>query len=311
MEVKQRRYYPFSRFLKERFGTRVCKIPLDAGFTCPNRDGTVGLDGCSFCHNPSFGPFADLALSLEEQSAVSIARLRRRHPGPLRFLAYLQGYTGTYGTLERLKAVYDAAVAHPDVVGLAIGTRPDCVPDPVLDLVESFAVRRHVWLEYGLQSIHDRTLERINRGHTAGQFLDAITRTRGRGIFICAHVILGLPGETPRDAVETARALTRAGVDGVKLHHLQVIRGTPLEAEWRAGRVAVLSPAEYACWAADFLEHLDAGLTIHRLVGEVRHRELLVAPRWNVDKTRVLDAVDRELERRGTVQGCRAVPDSR
>ncbi|ACA59667.1 conserved hypothetical radical SAM protein [Candidatus Desulforudis audaxviator MP104C] len=307
--MMQKRYYSFSRFLKERFGGRVYKIPLDAGFTCPNRDGTVGRDGCTFCHNPSFGLFADQALPLEDQLTAASARLRRRHPGPLRFLAYLQNYTGTYGPLDRLKAVYGAAVAHPDVVGLAIGTRPDCVPDPVLDLIGSYAARWHVWLEYGLQSIHNRTLERINRGHTAGQFLDAVARARGRGIFVCAHVILGLPGETPEDTVETARALTQAGVDGVKVHHLQVIRGTPLEAEWRSGRVDVLSPAEYVRWAADFLEHLDAGITIHRLVGEVLNGELLLAPRWNVDKTKILDWIDQELERRGTVQGSRAAPE--
>lgn len=304
--MTKKQYYPFSRFLKERFGTRVYKIPLDAGFTCPNRDGTVGRDGCTFCFNPSFGLFADRALSLEDQLTASIDRLRRRHPEPVRFLAYLQNYTGTYGPLDHLKKVYDTAVAHPDVVGLAIGTRPDCVPDPVLDLIASYTERWHVWLEYGLQSIHNRTLERINRGHTAEQFLDAVARTRGRGIFVCVHAILGLPGETQADTVETARALTRAGVDGVKVHHLQVIRGTPLEAEWRSGRVRVLSPAEYVRWTAGFLEHLGAGTTIHRLVGEVLDGELLLVPRWNVDKARVLSWIDRELERRGTAQGSRA-----
>ncbi len=307
MQVFTKRYRPFGRFLKELFGVPVYKIPLDAGFTCPNRDGTTGRGGCMFCSNPSFGPFADRAVPLEEQIAAAVTRLRRRRSGDIRFLAYIQSYTGTYGPLEKLQKIYDAALSHPDVVGLAIGTRPDCVPDPVLDLIQGYATRRHVWLEYGLQSIHDRTLKRLNRGHTAGQFREAVARTRQRGpdIFIAAHVILGLPGETAADAVETARALAEIGVDGVKIHHLQVIRGTALEHEWRRGRVAVLSPAEYVRWVCDFLEHLHPEMTIHRLVGEVLAGDLLAAPRWDLPKSRLLDWIDRELERRGTFQGAR------
>jgi hypothetical protein len=284
----------------------VYKLPLDAGFNCPNRDGTISRGGCIFCYNPSFGPFADQARPLHEQVASSIARLRRRHHRrQIKFLAYIQNYTGTYGSPERLRKIYDAALSHPDVIGLAIGTRPDCVPDPVLDLIESYAARWHVWLEYGLQSIHDRTLERINRGHTAGQFREAVARTRGRGIFICAHVILGLPGETVAEAVETAQALTELGVDGVKIHHLQVIRGTPLEREWQLGRLSTLSPSEYLHWVCDFLEWLDPRITIHRLVGEVLKGDLLVTPRWGLTKTDLLQQVDRELEKRGTAQGAR------
>lgn len=300
-----KRYYPFSRFLKERFGVPVFKIPLDAGFDCPNRDGTLGRKGCTFCHNPGFGPFADQAKPIQEQIELWVERLRRRRGAGIKFLAYLQNYTGTYGPVERLQRIYDAALDHPDIVGLAVGTRPDCVPEHVLDLIESYAARRHVWLEYGLQSIHERTLARVNRGHTAAQFVDAVARTRGRGIFICAHVILGLPGETAADARDTARALTALGVDGVKIHHLQVIKGTPMEDEWRDGLVQVLAPNEYVQWACDFLERLDPRVAIHRLVGEVLDGRLLVAPRWNLSKSQILTLIDRELERRATFQGAR------
>ncbi|MBE0465970.1 MAG: TIGR01212 family radical SAM protein [Candidatus Desulforudis sp.] len=297
------RYYPFSRFLRKRFGAPVYKIPLDAGFSCPNRDGTIGRGGCAFCYNPSFGPFADRALPIDKQIAVWASRLRRRHRNAVKFLAYLQNYTNTYGPPAQLERIYDAALAHPDVIGLAIGTRPDCVPDPVLDLIESYAATRHVWLEYGLQSIHNRTLVRINRGHTAEQFMDAVCRTRGRGIFVCAHVILGLPGETPADAVATARALTELRLDGVKIHHLQVLRGTPLAAAYQNGGLEVLAPAEYVRWVCDFLEHLGPRITIHRLVGDVLDGDLLVAPRWRLTKSEMLRRIERELERRGTVQG--------
>ncbi len=300
-----KRYRPVSRFWRDLFGAPVYKIPLDAGFTCPNRDGTVGRGGCSFCRNVSFGPYADRGMSLEAQIEAAVTRMRRRRRGEVKFLAYIQNYTGTYAAPDRLKEVYDAALSHRDVIGLAVGTRPDCVPDPVLDLLQTYAARWHVWLEYGLQSIHDRTLARLNRGHTAAQFRDAVIRTRGRGIFIAAHVILGLPGETVADAVETAEALTELGLDGVKIHHLQVIEGTPLAQEWREGNVPVLSPEEYVHWVCTFLEHLSPQMVIHRLIGDVLDGELLLAPRWGVTKTELISMIDCELAWRDTRQGAR------
>lgn len=305
--MKEPRWYPFSRFLRERFGRPVYKIPLDAGFTCPNRDGRIGRGGCTFCYNPSFAPAAGSGLTIYEQIARGKAALRRRTPRA-GFLAYFQSHTNTYAPTTALRALFDAALADPDVVGLAVATRPDCVPDPVLDLLEGYARERHVWLELGLQSIRDRTLQLINRGHSAADFIDAVRRTRGRNIFVSAHVILGLPGEDREDFLATARALTDLGLDGVKIHHLQVIRRTPLAAAYARGEVRVLTLAEYIPLVCDFLEHLDPRMTIHRLFGEVLYGDLLIAPHWEKDKAAVLAAINAELARRGTRQGARVKP---
>ncbi|MDI6709545.1 MAG: TIGR01212 family radical SAM protein [Bacillota bacterium] len=301
------RWYAFSRFLRERFGRPIYKIPLDAGFTCPNRDGRIGRGGCTFCYNPSFAPAAGSGLTIREQIARGKAALRRRDPRA-GFLAYFQSHTNTYAPPAALRGLFDSALADPEVVGLAVATRPDCAPDPVLDLLEEYTRKRHVWVEYGLQSIHDRTLHIINRGHSAADFIDAVRRTRGRNIFVCAHIILGLPGEDREDFLATARALTALGLDGVKIHHLQVIRRTPLAAAYARGEVRVLSLPEYVPLVCDFLEHLDPRMTIHRLFGEVLCDDLLLAPRWETDKAAIVAAIAAELERRGSRQGAHVKP---
>ncbi|GAB4281753.1 MAG: TIGR01212 family radical SAM protein [Deferrisomatales bacterium] len=277
-----------SAYWKARFGERVHRVSLDAGFSCPNRDGTVGTGGCAFCDPASFSPAAGDLRPVREQLAGGIARLRRRGIG--RVAAYFQPHTNTYAPLADLKRVWDQALPFPEVVALCVGTRPDCVPDPVLELLGGYRERWEVWLELGLQSAHDATLERLRRGHTAGQFAEACRRARGRGLRVCAHVILGLPGEGPAQEAETARFLAELGVDGVKLHQLAVVEGTALAEAWRRGEVGVLTEAQYARRAAAFLGGLPAGTVVHRLVGETDPARLL-APHFH--KGRVLERIRR------------------
>ena len=303
MKHNGRRYYPFSQFLRERFGCKVYKLPVDAGFTCPNRDGKIGYGGCTYCYNPSFSP----SILLQKSSIFLQVKYRKallKRKGKVnKFLVYFQSYTNTYAKVKILKRLYDEAIQDKDVIGFCIGTRPDCVPDEVLDLIESYAKDYHIWLEYGLQSMHDETLLRIRRGHSFAQFGDAVKRTQGRNIFICVHIILGLPGEAKEDILETARALARMGINGIKLHHLQVIKNTRIAREFSKGEFKVLSLEEYIKLVCDVLELLPARITIQRLVGEVLQDKMLVAPRWNLNKHRILSAIDQEFIDRGSFQG--------
>jgi radical SAM protein (TIGR01212 family) len=298
-----RRFYPFSQFLKERFGCKVHKLTVDAGFTCPNRDGTRGRGGCIYCENRSFSPAAGSRLGvshqLEREKRLAAERYRAR-----KFIAYFQPFTNTYGPIEKLRALYEEALSVEDVVGLSLGTRPDCTPQAVLDCLQRLATRTHLWIEYGLQSAHDATLRLINRGHTAAEFEDAVRRAQGRGILICVHLILGLPGETPETIRRTADRVAALGIDGVKLHHLHVVRGTEIEKMYRRGEIRMLEMRQYASLAADVLERMPPWTVLQRFVGDVQG-ESLVAPRWREGKLRVLEAIQAELERRGTRQGSR------
>ena len=303
MKYNSRRYYPFSQFLRERFGCKVHKLPIDAGFTCPNRDGKIGYGGCTYCYNPSFSPSILLQKSSISLQVKYRKALLKRKGKVNKFLVYFQSYTNTYAKVKILRRLYDEAIQDKDVIGFCIGTRPDCVPDEVLDLIESYAKDYHIWLEYGLQSMHDETLLRIRRGHNFAQFEDAVKRTQGRNIFICVHIILGLPGEVKEDILKTARALARMGIDGIKLHHLQVINKTELVRDFQRGEFKVLSSEEYIKLVCDVLELLPARITIQRLVGEVLQDKMLVAPRWNLNKHEILSAIDQEFVDRGSLQG--------
>jgi len=299
----ERGYYPFSAYLRGRFGCKVHKVSIHAGFTCPNRDGTVGRGGCTYCVNESFNPQAGGPIKpIREQMSDGMAYMKRCYRAE-KFFAYFQAFTNTFADPEILRARYDEAVGLDDVVGLSIGTRPDCVPDPVLDLVESYTDRLEVWLEYGLQSADDKTLARINRGHDAAAFRDAVKRTRGRGIRICAHVILGLPGETWDDMMATAHFIAAQNVDGIKLHHLYIARGTAMEKDYLAGQVEVLSASEYVKLACDFLERIPPSVTVQRLVGDTTSTDVLIAPHWPEAKSAVLRMVTDEFRRRTTTQG--------
>lgn len=278
------------------------KISLDGGFGCPNRDGTLATGGCIFCDPDSFSPSRRVgSRSIADQIQEGIRRLRGRYHVD-RFVAYFQPATNTYAPLGRLRALYQQAIAHPEVVGLVIGTRPDCVPDDVLDLLAEFA--RQTWLsvEYGLQSIHDRSLDWMNRGHHYDAFLDAFQRSRQGGLRIGVHVILGLPGESPHDMVATARELARLEVDSVKLHNLHAVTGTPLADRVACGEVRLPGFREYVGYAVDFLEELPPSCVVDRLSGDAP-RAYLVGPSWCLDKSAVRTAIEAEFRRRGTWQG--------
>ncbi len=300
-------YYDLNTYFRRRFGCRVQKISVDAGLTCPNRDGRLGTGGCIYCNARGSGTGAAArGLSLTEQIVQSKRYLARRYKAR-KFLVYFQSFTNTYAPLPKLRRLYDEALADPDVVGLSIGTRPDCVDQGVLDLLQDYAHNRLVWVEYGLQSVHDATLRRIRRGHDFAAFRRAVAATRGRGIRICAHVILGLPGETRRHMLETARTVGRMGIDGVKLHLLYVVRETPLARLFTRGAYRCLQQDEYVRLVCDFLERLPPPMVIQRLTGDP-HRDELLAPAWSLRKQETLARIRAELQRRGTRQGSRFEP---
>ncbi|MFP3870396.1 MAG: TIGR01212 family radical SAM protein [Syntrophobacteria bacterium] len=296
-----RRYCDLNSALRRHFGCRVQKITLDAGLTCPNRDGTVGVGGCIYCNSRGSGTGLSCHYSITQQLEQGKERLRRRYRAK-KFIAYFQSFSNTYGPLNRLGRIYREALAVDDVVGLTIGTRPDCVPDNVLDLLAELNQQTYLWVEYGLQSIHDHTLKIINRGHNVAAFLDAVERTRKRGLRICVHVILGLPGETKADMLATAQALANLDFQGIKIHLLYVIQNTPLAELFHRGAYRCLSRAEYVDMVCDFLALLPSHLIIHRLTGDPHPHEL-VAPQWALEKQTNLQAVQNTLERRDLWQG--------
>jgi radical SAM protein (TIGR01212 family) len=282
-------------------------VTIDAGFTCPNVDGTVAVGGCVYCDNRSFSPNRRLPRStIAEQVARGMATLQKRY-GAERFIAYFQAATNTYAPAQKLRLLYDQALAHPDVVGLAIGTRPDCVPDPVLELIQEYTRDRYVCLELGLQTVHDRSLDWMNRGHHMDAFYDAVARCQGRNLDLCAHVILGLPGESHDDMMETARVLASLPVQAVKIHNLHVVRDTPLADQYARGEVRLLDRDEYVDTVCDFLERLRPEMVIHRLSGDAPP-DYLVAPEWCLDKPALLRAIRSELEARDSWQGRLYVP---
>ncbi|MBN2287916.1 MAG: TIGR01212 family radical SAM protein [Candidatus Glassbacteria bacterium] len=298
-----KRYRSFSSYLKSKFSCRVHKISVDAGFSCPNRDGTIGTTGCIFCCNEgfSFNTRSGGVAPVKEQLKSGIEHIRQRFRAE-KFIAYFQAFTNTYAPVDRLRTIYDNIRKFPEIVGLFIGTRPDCVPDPVLDLIASYRRDYLTWVEYGLQSSCAETLELINRGHGTAEFTDAVERAHARGIEVCAHVILGLPGEDSDRMLATAGFLGRLGVDGVKLHALHVLKKSPLEAEYAARPFPLLELGEYASLACDFLERIPAEMVLLRLAAEAP-RAQLVGPRWCASKNEAQAAVEAELERRDSFQG--------
>lgn len=302
-----RRWYAFSRFLHNRFGAKVWRVTVDAGFTCPNVDGSVTTGGCVYCDNRSFSPNRRLPRTIvQEQVERGVEILSKRY-GADRFLAYFQAATNTYAPVAKLRRLYDEALAHPQMVGLMIGTRPDCVPDEILDLITEYARDRYVCLELGLQTIHDRSLVWMNRGHGADAFFDAVRRCQGRPFDLCAHVILGLPGESHADMLAIADAIAGVPIQAVKIHNLHVVKETPLEAMYRAGTVRMLEFEEYIALVCDFLERLPPAMVIQRLSGDAPP-DYLVAPAWCAEKQRILRAVDAELTTRGSWQGKNVTP---
>ena len=297
-----KRYNSYNRLLKDIFEARVYKIGLRLDFTCPNRDGTVAVGGCIYCNNSSHTP-QDYRprTSVTEQLERGAAAIQRRHRAE-KFIAYFQSYTNTYDSVSRLEKLYREALDFPGVVGLAIATRPDCLPDDVLDLLRDLSRHTYLWLELGLESMQDRTLQWVNRGHGLREFIQAVERSKKRDLRLCTHLILGFPGESRAEILETPRLMNRLEIDGVKLHNLHVIKNTVLEKYYRAGSFTVLDQREYVTLVTDFLERLDPEIVVHRLTGET-YRDITVAPEWSINKMGVHNAIHRELEERESWQG--------
>lgn len=320
------KYYKFSDYLKERFGCRVHKVSIDAGFSCPNKDGKLSTDGCIYCDNKAFSFPVRNSTSLHKIGTISngarietqiengIAFGRQRY-GAEKFIVYFQAYSNTYAPLDILKQRYDVVRKFEDIVGISIGTRPDCVNEEILDLIESYAGDYEVWIEYGLQSIHDKTLKLINRHHTYEDFLKAVELTRAprwvRGsapkqrssnIKICAHIIIGLPNETKEEMLETAKALAKLKIDGVKIHPLHVVKGTKLEELFKKGKYKPLELDEYVDIVTEFLGYLPSDTVIQRLTADCP-KEFLVAPEWLLEKSNVLRRIEETLKERNTYQG--------
>ncbi len=302
------RYFSYKFFLQHQFGSRVQRVSVDGGFTCPNADGTVATGGCVFCNNQSFSPSRRLNIatsarhSIREQVEEGIRRLARRYGDCRQFIAYFQPATNTYAPVERLRWLYHQALADPRVIGLAIGTRPDCVDDAVLELLAELSQQTFLSVEYGMQTVHERSLQWMNRGHSHAAMTEAVTRSRGRGFEIGTHVIFGLPGESRLDMLATACELARLNVDAVKLHNLYVVEGTPLAGQFRRGDVQLIDRDTYVAAVVDALEVLPPHTVIQRIGGDAPEK-YFVAPTWCLDKTGLRLAIDQELQRRDTWQG--------
>jgi radical SAM protein (TIGR01212 family) len=296
------RYNAYGPFLREKFGCRVYKVIVDGGFTCPNRDGTVAVGGCTYCNNDSFRPEAVNRLKpIREQVENGIDYLRRRYRAR-KFIVYFQPFTNTYAPVERLVPMYESALDHPEVVGLSVGTRPDCVDDAKLAWFEELSRRYFVTLEYGLESIYDRTLARINRGHDYRCWLDAVARTRNRGIYLCTHLILGFPWERREEILAMAPVISALGIDFLKLHHLHIVRHTALGREYQSQPFPVLGYREYLDLVVEFLEALNPAMRLERLFGLAPEDQLL-APHWGKTKAEIQYDIEKTLAARETYQG--------
>lgn len=297
-------YRPYSQYLKEKLGFKTYKLTLDAGFTCPNRDGTKAKGGCTFCDQTGSSSRAqDRQDTITEQLLKNMEKQRKRFKAE-KFIAYFQSFTNTYAPVEKLKALYDEACsAHPDIIGLAISTRPDCVDDEILALIATYKEHmQYVSVEYGMQTIHNRTLALLNRAETHEEFLNAYRLTQKHGLDHCIHVILDLPGESWDDQMETADTLARIRVQGVKIHLLCAMEKTPLAAQFHRGEWQPLDQERYVSLICDFIERLHPDCIIHRVAGNGHHQHV-VAPLWLQRKLELMNEIDAEFLRRGTRQG--------
>ncbi|MBL0699664.1 MAG: TIGR01212 family radical SAM protein [Desulfosarcina sp.] len=298
----EKRYNDLNGYFRKIFGCRVQKISIDAGLSCPNRDGTISSGGCIYCNAKGSGTGAhSRGLSITEQLCKGKQALAKRYKAK-KFIAYFQSFTNTYAPVEKLEQLYGEALAIKDVVGLSIGTRPDCVDEQVLELLQDYARERLIWIEYGLQTVHDATLSFMNRGHDFKAFQNAVDATVDRNINICAHIILGLPGETGAMMMETAKTLSDMRIDGIKLHLLYVVKETKLEKLYNRGIYRCLEQDEYVNIVADFLEKIPPNIVIQRLTGDP-HPEELVAPAWSIKKTETLALINDILTKRNSRQG--------
>lgn len=297
-----KRYHTWNFHLRSQFGQKIFKVPLDGGFTCPNRDGTVATGGCTFCSPRGSGDFAgNRRDDLVKQFHEVRNRMHQKWP-EAKYIGYFQAFSNTYAPVDVLRPMYETILQQKDVVGLSIATRPDCLPEDVLDLLEELNERTYLWVELGLQTIHDTTSDLINRGHDYACFLDGVAKLRKRGIRTCAHIIYGLPGETEEMMLETARACAAMDIQGIKIHSLHLLKKTPMVKQYEEGLLQFLDKETYIRLVVDTLELLPPNMVIHRITGD-GPPDLLIGPMWSAKKWETLNAIDAELKRRDTWQG--------
>lgn len=306
---KSKPYRDFGDFLREEFAFKVQKISINAGFTCPNRDGKKGFGGCTYCNNQTFSPdYCRTEKSVSQQLEEGICFFSRKYP-EMKYLAYFQAYTNTYDELDVLKKKYEEALSHPEVVGLIVGTRPDCMPEALLDYFEALSQKTFVMIEYGVESTLDKTLSRINRGHTYQESVEAIRRTAGKGIYTGAHLILGLPGENREEILHHADLLSALPLTTLKLHQLQLIRNTRMahEFEEHPEQFHLYTADAYIELVIDFLERLNPSIVVERFVSQ-SPKELLIAPDWGLKNFEFTAKVNKRIAERNARQGRLFIP---
>lgn len=299
---REKRFHTWNYEMHEQFQDKVFKVMLDAGFTCPNRDGSIAKGGCTFCSARGSGDFAGRRRDdLVTQFNTIRDRQHLKWPNA-KYIGYFQAYTNTYAPVEELREYYEVILQQPGVVGLSVATRPDCLPDDVLDYLEELNERTYLWLEMGLQTVHESTSELINRAHDTECYLEAVEKLRKRNIRVCAHIIYGLPQESHEMMLDTGRAVSQMDVQGIKIHLLHLMRKTPMVKQYEAGLLRFLEQDEYVKLIVDTLEFLPPEMIVHRLTGDAP-RDLLIGPTWSLNKWEVLNAIDAELKSRDTWQG--------
>ena len=296
------RYFSFSKHLKSIFGEPVYKISVDAGFTCPNRDGTKGKGGCLYCSGEGSGAaYINKELSITKQLKNSIQQIKKKRKAQ-KFIAYFQPFSNTYAHVSHLRKLYDEALSINEIVGLSIGTRADIVDNDVLDLIEEYNEKTYLWIEYGLQSIHNKTLELINRCHSYKEFEDIYYKTKERNCRVCLHIIIGLPGESKAEILETANKIGELKPDGIKIHSLYISKNSPIAEDYIRGDISLFEADEYISITADFIERIPPNTIVQRLMGEEK-KDKLIAPQWILEKSTIINKINGELEKRGTYQG--------
>jgi len=295
-----KRYYDLKNYWRNMFGCNVHKIQIDAGFTCPNRDGHVAIGGCIYCDGRGSKLRQNGALPSVAEQIASGKKYYKPHAS--KFIAYFQTFTNTYAPVGKLRALYDEALSEEDVIGLSIGTRPDCMGSDVVDLLSDYAKKYHTWVELGLQSVHDKTLQFINRGHNYQQFLDAVNALAGSGLNICVHIIIGLPGESDEDVLTTAKTLAALPINGIKIHSLLALEGTALGEMYKKDKISMITKDKYVSLVVDVLEILPPEMVIQRLTAD-GYRDIFLAPDWAMNKLDVLNSINKELTRRDSFQG--------
>ena len=296
------RYNTYRPYIKEKLGYRVNKLSVDMGFTCPNRDGNLAVGGCVYCNNDSFvPPYARARFSMDQQITNGMDYLKKRFKAE-KFIVYFQSYTNTYDSVEKLEEMYRNALKYEDVIGIAVGTRSDCIDEEKINMFEKLAKHCYVSLEFGIESIYDKTLEFMNRGHDYQSVLDAIDMSKGRGFVIGAHIIVGMPTETREEMLAMAGEVSSLGIDVFKVHNLHIVRNTPLARMYRKEPFSLFNFEEYIDFIIEFLERLSPDMVIERLFTDTPH-QLLIAPDWGKSHLQILQAIEAELERKDTYQG--------